>query len=46
LAWLFGPHLGFGLTGIWLVQLVHRSLSSLVFIGIWRRRHWADIKLG
>ena len=46
LAWLFGPHLGFGLTGIWLVQLVHRSLSSLVFISIWRRRHWADIKLG
>ncbi len=46
LAWLFGPHLGFGLTGIWLVQLVHRSLSSLVFMGIWRRRHWADINLG
>ncbi|GGO80619.1 MATE family efflux transporter [Marinobacterium nitratireducens] len=46
LAWLVGPTLGFGLTGIWLVQLIHRSLSSLVFIGIWRRRQWADIRLG
>ncbi|MFC6672403.1 MATE family efflux transporter [Marinobacterium aestuariivivens] len=46
LAWLVGPHFGFGLTGIWLVQLVHRCLSSLVFIGIWRSRQWAEIRLG
>ncbi|NVK44626.1 MAG: MATE family efflux transporter [Oceanospirillaceae bacterium] len=46
LAWLVGPTLGFGLTGIWLVQLVHRSVSSLVFIGIWQRRQWAEISLG
>lgn len=45
LAWLFGPYLGFGLLGIWIVQLVHRSLSSAVFISIWKQGKWLEIRL-
>jgi putative MATE family efflux protein len=45
LAWLVGPYLGGGLIGIWLVQLVHRAFSSLVFAAIWRRQKWTSIKL-
>ncbi len=45
LAWLFGPQLGFGLLGIWLVQLLHRALSSALFIYIWSRGNWARIRL-
>jgi len=43
LAWLVGPYLGFGLLGIWLVQLLHRTLSSLAFAYVWSRRQWTDI---
>ncbi|MEH6575711.1 MAG: MATE family efflux transporter [Amphritea sp.] len=45
LAWLVGPYLGFGLLGIWLLQVVHRTLSSLVFIYIWKQRNWVHIRL-
>jgi putative MATE family efflux protein len=45
LAWLFGPALGYGLIGIWMIQLLYRALSSLVFIYIWRQQRWQQIKL-
>lgn len=45
LAWLVGPYLGFGLLGIWLLQVFHRALSSLVFIYIWKQRNWVHIHL-
>ncbi len=45
LAWLIGPVLGFGLLGIWWVQLLHRSLSSMVFVHIWRARKWINIRI-
>ncbi|MDO6592266.1 MATE family efflux transporter [Neptuniibacter sp. 1_MG-2023] len=45
LAWLFGPALGFGLIGIWIIQLIYRALSSLVFIYIWQQQRWSMIKL-
>ena len=41
LAWLFGPLLGAGLVGIWLVQLGYRALSSLIYIQIWRTFSWS-----
>ncbi len=44
LAWLTGPVLGYGLVGIWLVQILHRGLSSLIFIAIWQRQHWVHIR--
>lgn len=45
LAWLFGPMLGYGILGIWIVQLLHRSLSSLVFMRIWSLQHWQKVKI-
>lgn len=45
LAWLFGPVLGFGLLGIWIVQIIHRLLSSAIFIRIWSQQHWQKVKI-
>ena len=45
LAWLFGPYLGFGLLGIWVVQVVHRSFSSLIFIKLWKQQKWQHIEI-
>ncbi|MGH1462519.1 MAG: MATE family efflux transporter [Neptuniibacter sp.] len=45
LAWFFGSYLGFGLLGIWIVQLAHRTLSSMVFILIWKQKNWLRIKI-
>ena len=45
LAWLLGPTLGGGLIAIWLVQLLHRGLSSLLLGYLWSKRHWSNIRL-
>jgi putative MATE family efflux protein len=45
LAWLVGPYLGFGLLAIWLVFVGYRSLQTISFIGIWRQRRWAGIRV-
>jgi Na+-driven multidrug efflux pump len=45
LAWIIGPYLGGGLLGIWLVQLLHRGLSSVVFAYIWSLKRWVHIRL-
>ena len=44
-AFLIGPVLGFGLTGIWLVQSVVRALQAVVFVRLWRGRAWARIAI-
>lgn len=43
LAWLVGPYLGFGLLGIWSVQLIHRALSSIIFSYVWSKQRWVHI---
>ncbi len=43
LSWLVGPVLGQGLLGIWCVQLLFRTLSSLVFVRIWYQQQWRQI---
>jgi Na+-driven multidrug efflux pump len=40
LAFIFGPYLGLGLLGIWLVQLVYRVLNACAFIWLWRVKAW------
>ncbi|SJZ85153.1 putative efflux protein, MATE family [Oceanospirillum multiglobuliferum] len=44
LAFIFGPYLGFGLTGIWLVQLLYRALNAVAFVWLWRVKAWRVIK--
>lgn len=43
LAYLFGPILGFGLFTIWLLQGGSRTLSAVLFVVLWRGRHWQRI---
>ncbi len=44
-AYLAGPVLGGGLLLIWLLQSGYRALNSIIFAIMWRRRHWADIRI-
>ncbi|MEC8442890.1 MAG: MATE family efflux transporter [Pseudomonadota bacterium] len=45
LAWLIGPTLGLGLTGVWVLQAVQRVSLTVIYALIWRRQHWAHIHL-
>lgn len=40
LAYLIGPHLGYGLLGIWFVQSAQRISSSALYASLWHRRNW------
>ncbi|HEX4938971.1 MAG TPA: MATE family efflux transporter [Candidatus Kapabacteria bacterium] len=44
-AWLIGPVLGFGLTAVWLLQMVQRLLLALTMAYHWRGRRWAAIRI-
>lgn len=44
-AFLVGPTLGYGLTGIWAVQVLYRCVQAGVFSLLWRRRGWASIQV-
>ncbi|MGD9603269.1 MAG: MATE family efflux transporter [Gammaproteobacteria bacterium] len=45
LAYLVGPVLGYGLTGIWLLQVGYRVLQAGIFSLFWVRRGWARVVL-
>jgi len=45
LAYLFGPVLGFGLLGVWLLQGGSRTLNALLFVNMWRGRKWQHISV-
>ncbi|MBB3229892.1 MATE family efflux transporter [Halomonas stenophila] len=45
LAWGVGVHLGYGLVGIWWVQLGYRCLNSAWFVMIWQRRRWLRLAI-
>ena len=45
LAYLVGPVLGYGLTGIWLLQVGFRILQACIFSLYWVRRDWARVTL-
>lgn len=40
LAFVFGSYLGFGLIGIWSVQLIYRCLNAAAFVWLWRVKAW------
>ena len=43
LAYLLGPHLGLGLTAVWIAQVAYRAVQSGVLVGMWQRGRWASI---
>jgi multidrug resistance protein, MATE family len=45
LAYLIGPVAGYGLTAIYLVQIIYRAFQALVFSGFWLRRDWARVRI-
>lgn len=44
-AYIAGPVLGGGLLTIWLMQSLYRAMTSVIFAVMWRRRHWAEIRI-
>jgi len=44
-AYIIGPILGFGMTGVWLAHIGYRSLQAAVFLAIWRSGSWARIQV-
>lgn len=44
-AWLLGPVLGYGLTTVWLLQMVQRLLLAGTMAYHWRGRRWASIRI-
>ncbi len=45
IAYLIGPTLGFGLIGVWVVQLSYRTLQSGIFAVLWKRGEWKTIEV-
>jgi len=45
LAWAIGPYLGYGLTGIWILQACQRMSLAVIYGTIWSRKHWSHIKV-
>jgi putative MATE family efflux protein len=44
LAFVIGPVLGYGLTGVWIWQGGTRALQAWIFLAMWRGRKWQHIK--
>jgi Na+-driven multidrug efflux pump len=44
-AWVIGPGLGYGLTAVWLAQVVYRAIQSLVFVTLWKGKRWAEVQV-
>lgn len=44
-AYLAGPVLGGGLLAVWLLQTLYRTMASVIFAIMWRRKHWTDIQI-
>lgn len=42
-AYLIGPVLGFGLTGVWIWQGVTRAVQAGIYISLWRGRKWQHL---
>ena len=45
LAYLVGPVLGHGITGVWIVQLGYRIIAAASFILLWRSGRWTRMKV-
>ena len=44
-AYLAGPALGFGLFGVWVINIVYRAGQAIACAQQWAGKHWAGIKL-
>ena len=44
-AYLIGPVLGYGLTGVWLLQSIYRVWQTGIFFLLWRNRKWSNVAI-
>lgn len=44
-AYLVGPYMGYGLMGIWILQMGYRGIQALLFAYLWHRGDWTHIKV-
>ncbi|MEC9248590.1 MAG: MATE family efflux transporter [Pseudomonadota bacterium] len=44
-AYWVGPVLGYGLTGVWLLQSVYRVWQTGIFLLLWKNREWAKVTI-
>ena len=44
-AYLVGPVLGYGLTGVWLLQSIYRVWQTGIFFLLWRNRKWSNVAI-
>lgn len=45
LAWLIGPYLGYGLIGVWILQVGYRVVQSVILAQNWRNGFWKTIEV-
>ncbi len=45
IAYLLGPVLGFGMTGVWSAQVFYRLLQTIAFTLLWRQGKWTSIRV-
>ena len=45
LAFWIGPVAGYGLIGIYVLQVVYRLLQALIYAWLWRGRGWTQIRV-
>lgn len=43
--WLVGPQLGFGLTAVFVANVVYRAIQGLIFANMWRGTGWTAVKI-
>ena len=44
-AYLIGPVLGYGLTGVWLLQSLYRVWQTGIFFLLWHKRKWSNVAI-
>lgn len=44
-AYIAGPYLGYGLTGIWVCFFLYRVIQAIILVRFWRRRSWAGLEV-
>ncbi len=45
IAYLLGPILGYGLSAIWLAQIVYRSSQTFIYVYFWNKKNWQNIRV-
>ncbi len=45
LAWLVGPYLGWGLTAIWIGNILYRLILTWAMVSMWQGRKWSTVQV-